>query len=233
MSSTVEKRSRTGPQTLSPLGQLTRNSVRLLLFLFSHGPLARLRSRLPLEGALCCKQFKILIRIGPYATEQLFARSLQTAADSTLDSTQLFQQVPEDASTPFSVKLHEDSFELITPTPLPLTSRSPKKASSKCTRTWSRCVASEQSADALYKSKLIRGFLSSCHWPGAFYILYINFSSRVIYLTVCPRPTFFFLLRSRFSRSGVCYNQGRQGYHVLPLPSFCCPPWWNNHRCHR
>ena len=79
--------------------QLTRNSVRLLFFLFSHG-LPRPTSLLSTSrnnGALHCKQFKIIIRIGPYATEQPFARSLQTAADST----QLVQQVPEDASTPF------------------------------------------------------------------------------------------------------------------------------------
>ena len=49
---------------------------------------------------------KILIGVVPYTTAQPFPRSLETQADST----QLAQSIPQDPSSPFSVKLHEDSF---------------------------------------------------------------------------------------------------------------------------
>jgi hypothetical protein len=143
---------------LTPLGQLTRNSVRLLLFLFSHGlpcPTS-LPSTSQNNGALRCKQVKILIRIVPYATEQPFARSLQTAADST----QLVQQVPEDASTPFSVKLHEDSFRAYNIDTPSLDVEVTKESLLKMYTDMVTMRRMEQSADALYKSKLIRGF---CH----------------------------------------------------------------------
>jgi pyruvate dehydrogenase E1 component alpha subunit len=49
---------------------------------------------------------KILIGVVPYTTVQPFPRSLETPADST----QLAQSIPQDPSSPFSVKFHEDSF---------------------------------------------------------------------------------------------------------------------------
>jgi len=103
--------------------------------------LARLRSRLPLKatGRFPC-----------------FARSLQTAADST----QLTQSIPEDGSTPFSVKLHEDSFRGHNTEPPSLDVEVTKDSLLKMYKEMVTMRRMEQSADALYKSKLIRGF---CH----------------------------------------------------------------------
>jgi len=106
-----------------------------------------------LNRASCCKQFKFLIGIGPHATEQPFARLLQTSADST----QLVQQVPDDASTPFSVKLHEDSFRAYN-TDIP--SLDVEVTEDSLLKMYKQMVTMrrmEQSADALYKSKLICG----------------------------------------------------------------------------
>ena len=142
----------------TPLGQLTRNSVQLFLFLFAHGlPCSTsLPSASQNNRASRCKHFKFLIRTGPYATEQPFARSLQTAADST----QLAQRVPEDASTPFSVKLHEDSFRAYNTDVPSLDVEVTKESLIKMYKEMVTMRRMEQSADALYKSKLIRGF---CH----------------------------------------------------------------------
>lgn len=85
-----------------------------------------------------------------------FARSLQTSADTTL----LTQSLPEDGSTPFSVKLHEDSFRAYhTDTPS-LDVEVTKDSLVKLYTDMVTMRRMEQSADALYKSKLIRGF---CH----------------------------------------------------------------------
>ncbi|KAI9449732.1 pyruvate dehydrogenase e1 component alpha subunit [Lactarius psammicola] len=85
-----------------------------------------------------------------------FARSLQTSADTTL----LTQSLPEDGSTPFSVKLHEDSFRAHhTDTPS-LDVEVTKDSLLKHYKEMVTMRRMEQAADALYKSKLIRGF---CH----------------------------------------------------------------------
>ncbi|KAF8470456.1 pyruvate dehydrogenase e1 component alpha subunit [Russula ochroleuca] len=103
--------------------------------------LARLRSHIPLKSTG---------RLAP------FARSLQTAADST----QLVQRVPEGASTPFSVKLHEESFRAYNTDIPSLDVEVTKDSLLKMYKDMVTVRRMEQSADALYKSKLIRGF---CH----------------------------------------------------------------------
>jgi pyruvate dehydrogenase E1 component alpha subunit len=121
--------------------------------------LARLRTRLPLKttGRLAVSSVKkILIGVGPYTTVQPFARSLQTAADST----QLVQPIPQDPSTPFSVKLHEDSFRAYNTDTPSLDVEVTKDSLLKMYKQMVTMRRMEQSADALYKSKLIRGF---CH----------------------------------------------------------------------
>lgn len=87
---------------------------------------------------------------------QPFARSLQTAADST----QLVQSIPQDPSTPFSVKLHEDSFRAYNTDTPSLEVEVTKDSLLKMYKEMVTMRRMEQSADALYKSKLIRGF---CH----------------------------------------------------------------------
>jgi pyruvate dehydrogenase E1 component alpha subunit len=87
---------------------------------------------------------------------QPFARSLQTTADST----QLVQSIPQDPSTPFSVKLHEDSFRAFNTDTPSLDVEVTKDSLLKMYKEMVTMRRMEQSADALYKSKLIRGF---CH----------------------------------------------------------------------
>lgn len=94
--------------------------------------------------------------MGPYASDKCFARSLQTSADST----QLTQSIPEDGSTPFSVKLHEDSFRGYNTEAPSLDVEVTKNDLLKLYKEMVTMRRMEQSADALYKSKLIRGF---CH----------------------------------------------------------------------
>ncbi|KAI9452164.1 pyruvate dehydrogenase e1 component alpha subunit [Russula earlei] len=103
--------------------------------------LARLRSRLPLKATG---------RFSP------LARSLQTSADST----QLTQSIPEDGSTPFSVRLHEDSFRAYNTDSPSLEVDVTKDGLLKMYKDMTTMRRMEQAADALYKSKLIRGF---CH----------------------------------------------------------------------
>ncbi|KAI0263474.1 pyruvate dehydrogenase e1 component alpha subunit [Gloeopeniophorella convolvens] len=106
--------------------------------------LARLRASLPRSSS------KRL------ATYQPFARSLQTSADTT----QLVQQLPDEGSKPFTVKLHEDSFRAYhTETPN-LEVEVTKDGLIKMYKEMTTMRRMEQAADALYKSKLIRGF---CH----------------------------------------------------------------------
>jgi hypothetical protein len=120
--------------------------------------LARLRSRLPLKttGRLAVSSFKIYHRRRSSHPVQPFARSLQTAADSTL----LTQSIPQDPSTPFSVKLHEDSFRSFNTDTPSLNVEVTKDSLLKMYKEMVTMRRMEQSADALYKSKLIRGF---CH----------------------------------------------------------------------
>ena len=99
-----------------------------------------------------CKQYKILIGVGPYTTVQPFSRSLQTAADSTV----LPQPMPVDPSTHSwsnSVGLFQG-----------LQNRRPcldvevtKDSLLKMYKEMVTMRRMEQSADALYGSKLIRG----------------------------------------------------------------------------
>jgi hypothetical protein len=108
-------------------------------------------------GAFFRKQtITICISHGLYAPEQPFARSLQTSADST----QLTQSIPEDGSTPFSVRLHEDSFRAHNTESPSLDIEVTKDSLLKMYNEMVTMRRMEQSADALYKSKLIRGF---CH----------------------------------------------------------------------
>ncbi|KAH9066221.1 pyruvate dehydrogenase e1 component alpha subunit [Lactarius vividus] len=96
-------------------------------------------------------------RVLPTARQLVpFARSLQTSADTTL----LTQSIPEDSSTPFSVKLHEDSFRAYNTDAPSLDVEVTKDSLLKHYQTMVTMRRMEQAADALYKSKLIRGF---CH----------------------------------------------------------------------
>ncbi|KAH9173502.1 pyruvate dehydrogenase e1 component alpha subunit [Lactarius sanguifluus] len=95
-------------------------------------------------------------RVLPTARQLPFARSLQTSADTTLPT----QSIPEDSSTPFTVKLHEDSFRAYNTDPPSLDVQVTKDSLLKHYQTMVTMRRMEQAADALYKSKLIRGF---CH----------------------------------------------------------------------
>ncbi|KAH9071030.1 pyruvate dehydrogenase e1 component alpha subunit [Lactarius deliciosus] len=96
-------------------------------------------------------------RVLPTARQLVpFARSLQTSADTTL----LTQSIPEDGSTPFTVKLHEDSFRAYNTDAPSLDVEVTKDSLLKHYQTMVTMRRMEQAADALYKSKLIRGF---CH----------------------------------------------------------------------
>jgi pyruvate dehydrogenase E1 component alpha subunit len=114
---------------------------------------------------------------------QPLARPLQTTADST----QLVQSIPQDPSTPFSAKLHEDSFRAFnTDTP----SLNVEVTNDSLLKMYKEMVTMrrmEQSADALYKSKLIRGF---CHLAiGQVRSLcptLVRLSSDVSYHTIFP-----------------------------------------------
>jgi pyruvate dehydrogenase E1 component alpha subunit len=68
--------------------------------------------------------------------------------------------VPEGASTPFSVKLHEESFRAYNTDIPSLDVEVTKDSLLKMYKDMVTVRRMEQSADALYKSKLIRGF---CH----------------------------------------------------------------------
>jgi len=96
-------------------------------------------------------------RVLPTARQLVpFARSLQTSSDTTL----LAQSLPEHASTPFSVKLHEDSFRAYNTDAPSLDVEVTKESLLKYYTDMVTMRRMEQAADALYKSKLIRGF---CH----------------------------------------------------------------------
>ncbi|ETW86345.1 hypothetical protein HETIRDRAFT_471745 [Heterobasidion irregulare TC 32-1] len=99
-----------------------------------------------------------LARLRPRIAPRLsaFARSLQTAADST----QLVHPLPEEGSKPFTVKLHEDSFRAYRTETPELEVQVTKDGLIKMYREMTLMRRMEQSADALYRSKLIRGF---CH----------------------------------------------------------------------
>ena len=120
--------------------------------------LARLRSRvLPTARQLVVSSVQFACYPSDsYAPYQPFARSLQTAADTTL----LAQSLPEHASTPFTVKLHEDSFRAFNTDSPSLDVEVTKESLLKHYTDMVTMRRMEQAADALYKSKLIRGF---CH----------------------------------------------------------------------
>jgi pyruvate dehydrogenase E1 component alpha subunit len=83
-------------------------------------------------------------------------RAIQTSADTT----QLQQEAPSDPSTPFNVKLHEDSFRShLCETP-DLDVAVTKDQLLLMYRQMQTMRRMEMAADALYKAKLIRGF---CH----------------------------------------------------------------------
>ncbi|THH14939.1 hypothetical protein EW146_g5460 [Bondarzewia mesenterica] len=83
-------------------------------------------------------------------------RSLQTAADST----QLTQAVPEHGSHPFPVQLHEESFHAYRTEAPSLEVEVTKDGLLRMYTQMATIRRMEHSADALYRSKLIRGF---CH----------------------------------------------------------------------
>ena len=140
------------------LTSLTRSSLPPPFLLMAS--LARLRCSLPLKhaGRFSVSKKLQFVSAWPlrYATNKPFARSLQTSADST----QLIQSIPEDGSTPFSVKLHEDSFRAHNIEAPSLDVEVTKDGLLKMYTEMVTMRRMEQSADALYKSKLIRGF---CH----------------------------------------------------------------------
>jgi pyruvate dehydrogenase E1 component alpha subunit len=85
----------------------------------------------------------------------LFARSIQTSADTTE-----LHSKPEDPSKPFTVKLHEDSFRTYQCEAPSLEVEVQKDELLKWYKQMTTMRRMEQAADALYKAKLIRGF---CH----------------------------------------------------------------------
>ena len=85
---------------------------------------------------------------------QPFARTLQTAADSTT----LHEEASH--SEPFAVKLHEDSFKSYRTETPDLGMTVTKDSLLKIYKEMATIRRMEQAADALYKQKLIRGF---CH----------------------------------------------------------------------
>ncbi|TFL04248.1 pyruvate dehydrogenase e1 component alpha subunit [Pterulicium gracile] len=87
----------------------------------------------------------------PYAV-----RSIQTSADTT----QKVQDLPSDKSTPFSVKLHEDSFKAYKCDGPELDVQVTRDELINMYKTMQVMRRMEMAADALYKAKLIRGF---CH----------------------------------------------------------------------
>jgi pyruvate dehydrogenase E1 component alpha subunit len=83
-------------------------------------------------------------------------RAIQTSADTT----QLQQEAPSDPSTPFNVKLHEDSFSSHLCEAPDLDVAVTKDQLLLMYRQMQTMRRMEMAADALYKAKLIRGF---CH----------------------------------------------------------------------
>ena len=80
----------------------------------------------------------------------------------------------------------------------------------------------EQSADAPYKIKLIRGFYHLAIGQVCPLCLTLaRFSSDV---SISYR--IFFHLGSHLSRPWVVYNLRRLGHHHLLLSSLCSPQWW-------
>ena len=120
--------------------------------------LVRLRSRvLPTARRLAVSRPTIRIYSHILTLRgQPFARSVQTSADTT----QLAQSLPEGSSTPFTVKLHEDSFRAYNTDTPSFDVEVTKEGLLKHYQTMVTMRRMEQAADALYKSKLIRGF---CH----------------------------------------------------------------------
>ncbi|ESK98252.1 pyruvate dehydrogenase e1 component alpha mitochondrial [Moniliophthora roreri MCA 2997] len=84
------------------------------------------------------------------------ARSIQTSADTT----QLQGSPPSSASQPFTVKIHEDSFQTYNCEMPELEVQVTKEELLKMYREMQTMRRMEMAADALYKAKLIRGF---CH----------------------------------------------------------------------
>ncbi|KDQ16337.1 hypothetical protein BOTBODRAFT_31027 [Botryobasidium botryosum FD-172 SS1] len=91
-----------------------------------------------------------------FAPRHAFTRSIQTTADSA----SLTSQVPSDASQPFTVSLHEDSFKSYRCDTPSLDVEVTKEQLIDMYKQMTTMRRMEMAADALYKAKLIRGF---CH----------------------------------------------------------------------
>lgn len=95
-----------------------------------------------------------LFKFQPFSIRNL--RAIQTSADTT----QLQQDAPSDPSTPFTVKLHKDSFQSHQCESPDLDVTVTKDQLLLMYRQMQTMRRMEMAADALYKAKLIRGF---CH----------------------------------------------------------------------
>ncbi|KAG9120389.1 alpha subunit of pyruvate dehydrogenase [Ceratobasidium sp. 392] len=99
---------------------------------------------------------RVASRLAPRRIAPGLARSIQTSADTT----ELRQSLPSSGSEPFTLRLHEDSFQSYRCDLPSLDVEVTKDSLVDMYRKMTTMRRMEMAADALYKAKLIRGF---CH----------------------------------------------------------------------
>ena len=159
--------------------------------------------------------------VSPLATPLALRTALIRRITTSADTTQLQQEAPSDPSTPFTVRLHHDSFQAHQCQPPDLDVSVTKELLLTMYKQMQTVRRMEMSADALYKAKLIRGF---CHLATGQVLLL----SLLLFLPLTIFSTGSCLRRPRAwnPRTGPCH-------HRIPLSSFRRPTRRFNHRRHR
>lgn len=112
------------------------------------------RARIPFR-VVCFLFFIIVTYVLTFHQPQHCLRSIQTSADTTQ-----LKQSPSDPSQPLTVRLHEDSFHAYKCEAPDLEVQVTRQDLLTMYEQMQTMRRMEMAADALYKSKLIRGF---CH----------------------------------------------------------------------